>query len=84
MKLDLLVDKTKEEIASIWTRQFASKDAVCAVIPVDTFKQMKELYTIHKTVSCYLALLKSINVVIPFHCYSSYCRCQGKKAMNLS
>ena len=51
MKMELLADKTKEEIATIWTQHFASKDAVCAIIPYDTFKKMKELYDIHKTVS---------------------------------
>lgn len=49
MKMELLADKTKEEIATIWTQHFASKDAVCAIIPYDTFKKMKELYDIHKT-----------------------------------
>ena len=49
--MELLADKTKEEIATIWTQHFASKDAVCAIIPYETFKKMKELYDIHKTVS---------------------------------
>lgn len=49
MKMELLADKTKEEITTIWAEHFASKDAVCAIIPKETFKQMKELYNIHKT-----------------------------------
>ena len=51
MKVEMLTDKSKDEIASIWTEHFAAKDAVCAVIPASVFKEMKKLYNIHKTVS---------------------------------
>jgi len=49
MKVELLEEKSKDEIATLWTQHFASKHVVCAVIPADTFSQMKERYTIHKT-----------------------------------
>jgi len=49
MKVEMLTDKSKDEIASIWTEHFAAKDAVCAVIPASVFKEMKKLYNIHKT-----------------------------------
>lgn len=44
MKVDLLADKTPEEIALIWNEHFASKDAVAAVIPLDTYKVMEERF----------------------------------------
>lgn len=44
MKVDLLADKTPEEIALIWNEHFATKDAVAAVIPVDTYKVMEERF----------------------------------------
>lgn len=51
MKVELLADRTKEEIAEIWTKHHFHKDTVCAVIPADVFAQMKERYLVHKTVS---------------------------------
>jgi len=44
MKVELLADKTAEEIAQIWTEHFSSKDAVAAVIPTDTYKVMQERF----------------------------------------
>eukprot|EP00088_Acartia_fossae_P039398 TRINITY_DN41007_c0_g1_i1.p1 TRINITY_DN41007_c0_g1~~TRINITY_DN41007_c0_g1_i1.p1 ORF type:complete len:170 (-),score=39.90 TRINITY_DN41007_c0_g1_i1:239-748(-) len=41
MKLDLLHDKTKEEITELWTKHYSEKDAVCAVIPTETYKIMQ-------------------------------------------
>merc|ERR1712013_593997 len=43
MKVELLADKTPEEIAQIWSEHYASKDAVAAVIPVETYKIMQFL-----------------------------------------
>jgi len=45
MKLELLEDKTKEEITEIWTKHFQKKEAVCAVIPTETYNIMKEKFT---------------------------------------
>jgi len=44
MKVELLADKSPEDIALIWNEHFASKDAVAAVIPVDTYKVMQERF----------------------------------------
>jgi len=44
MKVELLADKTAEEIAQIWSEHYASKDAVAAVIPVETYKIMQERF----------------------------------------
>jgi len=44
MKVELLADKTPEEIAQIWSEHYASKDAVAAVIPVETYKIMQERF----------------------------------------
>jgi len=45
LKLDLMRDKSKEEIAKIWTEHYAGKkDSLCAVIPVDTYKIMQERF----------------------------------------
>merc|ERR1719435_301012 len=44
MKVELLADKTAEEIAQIWREHYASKDAVAAVIPVETYKIMQERF----------------------------------------
>jgi len=44
MKLDLLNEKSAEEISNIWNEHFASKDAVAAVIPADTYKVMQERF----------------------------------------
>ena len=67
MKVEMLTDKSKDEIASIWTEHFAAKDAVCAVIPASVFKEMKKLYNIHKTVSVYLlfSVGKIIQIIFP-------------------
>jgi len=44
MKVELLADKTAEEIALIWNEHFSSKDAVAAVIPVETYKIMQDRF----------------------------------------
>jgi len=44
MKVELLADKTAGEISQIWNEHFASKDAVAAVIPADTYKVMQERF----------------------------------------
>merc|ERR1719189_2684821 len=44
LRLDLLADKTAGEIEEIWCKHFASKDAVAAVIPAQTFKVMQERF----------------------------------------
>jgi len=49
MKMELIEDKSTEEIASLWRAHFGVKECLCAVIPSDTFQQMKERYSIHKT-----------------------------------
>lgn len=40
---------TKEEIGTIWTEHYKQKDVLGAIIPSETFSQMKELYNVHKT-----------------------------------
>ncbi|KAK4513765.1 phosphatidylserine decarboxylase [Mucor velutinosus] len=40
VKLDLLAKESKESIAKIWTRHYADKDGITAVIPVDTYSTM--------------------------------------------
>jgi len=44
MKVELLAEKTPEEIALIWNEHFASTDAVAAVIPADTYNIMQERF----------------------------------------
>merc|ERR1719220_1876060 len=44
LRLDLLADKTAGEIEEIWCKHFASRDAVAAVIPAQTFKVMQERF----------------------------------------
>lgn len=45
MKLELLQDKTAEEIAIIWTKHFAKlEDKICAVIPAETYKLMQQRF----------------------------------------
>jgi len=44
MKVELLADKTAVEIATIWNEHFVSKDAVAAIIPLDTYKVMQERF----------------------------------------
>jgi hypothetical protein len=50
IKLDLLADKTKDEIAEIWRQYYADKNTVSAVIPADIYKQMHERFQKYKTV----------------------------------
>jgi len=49
MKLDLLKDKTAEEITEIWTKHFTAKDAICAVIPAETYKTMQKRFQQYNT-----------------------------------
>jgi len=44
VKLELLADKSAKEIEEIWCKHFSSKDAVAAVIPAQTYKQMQERF----------------------------------------
>ena len=50
MKVELLNDKSKEEIADIWRQYHAKKNAVCAVIPGEMWGSMLERFTEHSTV----------------------------------
>ena len=50
MKVDLLKDKSKEEIAEIWRDYHAKKDAVAAVIPAEMFQKMEQRFQEFKTV----------------------------------
>jgi len=50
MKIDLIKDKTTDEIAVIWKEHFLSKKgSLSAVIPTETYKSMKEIFTVHNT-----------------------------------
>eukprot|EP00731_Ephydatia_muelleri_P018016 Em0011g56a len=40
MHLNLIEDKTPEEISKIWTEYHKTKDGVCAVIPASTYTQL--------------------------------------------
>ena len=51
MKVDLLKDKTKEEIAEIWREYHSKRDSVAAVIPKEMFDQMQERFQEYKTVN---------------------------------
>merc|ERR1712112_483453 len=44
MKTELLADRTVEEISAIWNEYWASKDAIAAVIPKDTYLTMQERF----------------------------------------
>lgn len=49
MKVELLDDKDKDEIADIWRQYHANKDAVSAVIPGEMWKTMTQRFEEHKT-----------------------------------
>ncbi|XP_059091652.1 ATP synthase mitochondrial F1 complex assembly factor 1-like isoform X2 [Tigriopus californicus] len=49
MKVDLLMDKTPEEIGKIWREFHLTKDSLSAVIPTDVYKQMAERFVEYKT-----------------------------------
>ena len=49
MKLDLLKNKTKEEISEIWRVHHSDIDAVSAVIPVETWLAMQQRFLQYKT-----------------------------------
>nr|XP_045582919.1 ATP synthase mitochondrial F1 complex assembly factor 1-like isoform X2 [Procambarus clarkii] len=42
LKIDLLKDKTNEELKYIWTEHFRNKDAVSGIIPADTYWKLYE------------------------------------------
>jgi len=44
MKVELLKDKTAEEISQIWSEHYSSKDAVAAVIPLETYNVMQDRF----------------------------------------
>ena len=44
MKVELLEDKTADEVAAIWTEFWCHKDAVSAAIPSAVYKEMKERF----------------------------------------
>ncbi|XP_046405393.1 ATP synthase mitochondrial F1 complex assembly factor 1 [Ischnura elegans] len=41
MKVDLIKDKTKEEIQEIWTKYFSSKDGIAGVVPRDVYLNIR-------------------------------------------
>jgi len=49
MKLELLQDKTTEEITQIWTKHFTEQDKICAVIPTDVYKAMQQRFQQYNT-----------------------------------
>jgi len=49
LKVDLLRDKSKEEISDIWRQYHVDKDCVSAVIPAEMYARMKERFQKHKT-----------------------------------
>jgi len=49
LKMDLVKDKSKEEIADIWRQYHADKDCVSAVIPAEMYARMKERFQKYKT-----------------------------------
>ena len=72
MKLELVKDKTKDEIADIWRRYHANKDdALAAVIPADMFKVMSQRFQQHQTVKLLIgeSLLCSGFLLTPFHIF---------------
>jgi len=44
MKVELLADKTPEEISAIWTEYWKHKDAISAAIPLETYNIMKKRF----------------------------------------
>ncbi|XP_051789146.1 ATP synthase mitochondrial F1 complex assembly factor 1 [Erpetoichthys calabaricus] len=40
LNVDLIKEKTAEEIGEIWRQHFRAKDTICAIIPAETFEQM--------------------------------------------
>jgi len=44
MKTELLADLNFDEVGKIWTDHYKNKDAVSAVIPTETYKQMSERF----------------------------------------
>ena len=51
MKVDLIKDKSVDEITAIWREHFSTMKSVNAIIPSRTYDKMKELFQAHKTVS---------------------------------
>lgn len=48
-EVELLADKSAEEIGVIWTEHWMHKDAVAAVIPYDVYKAMEKRFKEFKT-----------------------------------
>merc|ERR1712024_355727 len=49
MKVELLEEKSAEEVAAIWTEFWSHKDAVSAAIPSAVYKEMKERFDKYNT-----------------------------------
>ena len=50
MKIELIADKSAEEISELWKAHYVEKAcSLCAVIPSATFLKMKQLFDVHKT-----------------------------------
>ena len=51
MKIELLKDKSQDEITEIWREYHRTKDSLAAVIPAKTFQQMQERFLEYNTVT---------------------------------
>ena len=49
MKVELLEEKSADEVAAIWTEFWSHKDAVSAAIPSAVYKEMKERFDKYNT-----------------------------------
>jgi len=49
MKLELLEDKSAEEITQIWAKHFTEQDKICAVIPTETYNLMHQRFQEYNT-----------------------------------
>ncbi|XP_071439114.1 ATP synthase mitochondrial F1 complex assembly factor 1 isoform X2 [Hetaerina americana] len=47
MKVDLIKDKTKEEIEKIWTQYFINKDGIAGVVPKDAYLNIRHKSKTH-------------------------------------
>lgn len=81
MKLELIEDKTSDEIAEIWKAHFATQNALSAVIPRETYAQMKERFEKFNTVGKFISLILENN---PDAVFSSCFRFPGKTVTNFS
>ena len=46
LKVDLMKDKTKDEVANIWKQYFSTHNSICAIIPKKKFTQISTLATV--------------------------------------